>query len=292
MLKVKEAAEAPDATKDKSRAKAPFETARMGIFPSGTRSVIIYKILNILHGGEVVSMPKVLVVDDEEKIAKMVGSYLEASGYEALLAFGGEEGLARAAAERPDCVILDVSMPGPDGLEVARRLRASSSVPIIFLSARAEEIDKVLGLEIGGDDYVTKPFSPRELVSRVKAVLRRTAAPAGRGPAGREAEAEAPLRCGDLEVDTSRREARLGGRAIELTTVQFDILAFLMRRPGRVYSRMEILEGAAGIEYEGYERTLDAHVKNLRKALGDDPDAPRYIGTVRGVGYKFVEPRA
>jgi DNA-binding response OmpR family regulator len=236
--------------------------------------------------------PRVLVVDDEEKIARMVGSYLEASGYETLLAFGGEEALALAAAERLDCLILDVGMPGLDGLEVARRIRASSSLPIIFLSARAEEIDKVLGLEIGGDDYVTKPFSPRELVSRVKAVLRRTAPPAGRVPAGREPDAEAPLRCGDLEVDTGRREARLGGRAIELTTVQFDILAFLMRRPGRVYSRMEILEGAAGIEYEGYERTLDAHVKNLRKALGDDPDAPRYIGTVRGVGYKFVEPPA
>jgi DNA-binding response OmpR family regulator len=232
------------------------------------------------------SMPKVLVVDDEEKIAKLVGGYLEASGYSVALARDGELALALFASERPDCVILDVSMPGKDGLEVAREIRELSSVPIIFLSARAEEIDKVLALELGGDDYVTKPFSPRELTSRVKAVIRGRAG-AGRRP--REEEAR-PMVLGDLEVDAARRSVRCRGESVELTTVQFDILAFLMRRPGRVYSRIEILEGAAGLEYEGYERTLDVHIKNIRKALGDDRATPRYIGTVRGVGYKMIEP--
>lgn len=231
-------------------------------------------------------MPKILVVDDEEKIAKLVGGYLEASGYEVALAGDGDRALAVFAAERPDCVILDVNMPGRDGLEVAREIRKASSAPIIFLSARAEEIDKVLALELGGDDYVTKPFSPRELASRVKAVLRRTSG----APAGQPGGGVPTMVLGDIEVDPERRAVRCRGRPVELTTAQFDILAFLMGRPGRVYSRMEILEGALGIEYEGYERTLDVHVKNIRKALGDDGAAPRYIGTVRGVGYKAIEP--
>jgi DNA-binding response OmpR family regulator len=234
--------------------------------------------------------PKVLVVDDEEKIAKMVGSYLKASGYEPVLAFSGEEALSKFASDSPECVILDISMPGKDGLEVAREIRKRSSAPIIFLSARAEEIDKILGLELGGDDYVTKPFSPRELMSRVKAVLRRISARPAQPPS--PDAAGAALSCGDLEVDTAKRTVRCAGRSIELTTVQFNILAFLMKQPGRVYSRIEILEGAAGIEYEGYERTLDVHIKNLRKALGDDTETPKYIGTVRGVGYKLIEPAA
>jgi len=233
---------------------------------------------------------KVLVVDDEEKIAKMVGSYLEASGYESVLAFSGEEALSRFTSDSPKCVILDINMPGKDGLEVAREIRKTSSTPIIFLSARAEEIDKVLGLELGGDDYVTKPFSPRELMSRVKAVLRRTSS-SPTLPPSTDARG-AVLNCGDIEVDTKKRTVHLGDRQIELTTVQFNILTFLLRQPGRVYSRIEILEGAAGIEYEGYERTLDVHIKNLRKALGDDTETPKYIGTVRGVGYKLIEPTA
>lgn len=228
---------------------------------------------------------KVLVVDDEEKIARMVGNYLEASGYQAVLAFDGPEALARFAADGPDCIILDISMPGKDGLEVAREIRRTSGVPIIFLSARAEEIDKVLGLELGGDDYVTKPFSPRELVSRVKALLRRAAASA-RDPA----PPARPLVLGDIEIDGARRTVRCRGVPVELTAVQFNILAFLMKQPGRVYSRLEILEGAVGVAYEGYERTLDVHIKNIRKALGDSTEAPRYIGTVRGVGYTFMEP--
>jgi DNA-binding response OmpR family regulator len=229
---------------------------------------------------------KVLVVDDEAKIAKVIAGYLEAAGYAAVLAFDGEAAIAAFAAERPDCVILDVNMPGKDGFEVARRVRASSGAPIIFLSARAEEMDKVLGLELGGDDYVAKPFSPRELVSRVKAVLRRSA------EAPRPASARPVMACGDIEVDTGRRTVRCRGRPVGLTTVQFDILAFLMREPGRVFTRAEILDGTADEGHAGYERTLDVHVKNIRKALGDGGAAPRYIGTVRGVGYKLIEPPA
>lgn len=230
---------------------------------------------------------KVLVVDDEEKIARMVGSYLVASGYEPVLAFNGNEALSGFAAQSPACVILDINMPGMDGLEVAREIRKTSNTPIIFLSARTEEIDKILGLELGGDDYVAKPFSPRELMSRVKAVIRRTAVAPAQSAASDKGLVV--MSQGDLEVDTAKRTVHRGGRQIDLTAVQFNILAFLMRQPGRVYSRMEILEGAAGIEYEGYERTLDVHIKNLRKALGDDTEMPKYIGTVRGVGYKFIE---
>jgi two-component system, OmpR family, response regulator len=231
---------------------------------------------------------RVLIVDDEEKIARMVGSYLEASGYEPVIAYGGEEALSKFASDPPDCIILDISMPGKDGLEVAREIRKGSSVPIIFLSARAEEIDKILGLELGGDDYVAKPFSPRELASRVKAVLRRTSPQPTRPPSSEAAPIV--LRCGEIEVDTGRRTVRRGDRRIDLTTVQFNILAFLIKNPGRVYSRIEILEGAIGVQYEGYERTLDVHIKNLRKALEDDTETPMYIGTVRGVGYKMIEP--
>jgi two-component system OmpR family response regulator len=167
-------------------------------------------------------------------------------------------------------------------------MRKTSGAPIIFLSARAEEIDKILGLELGGDDYVTKPFSPRELVSRVKAVLRRGASPS-QAVSG---ASTGILAVGDVEIDAGKRSVRRGGAPVALTSAQFEILAFLMRQPGRVYSRMEILEGAAGIEYEGYERTLDAHIKNIRRALGDDTETPKCIGTVRGVGYKFIEPGA
>jgi len=234
--------------------------------------------------------PKILVVDDEEKIAMLVGSYLEASGYKPVLAFSGEDALSKFASDPPECVILDINMPGKDGLEVAREIRKTSSTPIIFLSARAQEIDRILGLELGGDDYVTKPFSPRELMSRVKAVLRRTSTPPTQTPSTKARDAV--INCGDIEVDTTKRRVRCKGRPIELTTVQFNILAFLLKQPGRVYSRIEILEGAAGIEYEGYERTLDVHIKNLRKALGDDTETPKYIGTVRGVGYKLIEPTA
>ncbi len=225
----------------------------------------------------------VLVADDEEKIARMVGSYLETSGFEAALAFDGLAALAAFRERKPDLAVLDISMPGLDGLELAREIRRYSDLPVIFLTARAEEADRVLGLELGADDYVTKPFSPRELVARVRAVLRR-----GR----REGAApEEVLRRGSLEMDFGRRSVRVDGEPKALTAVQFDILAFLAREPGRVRSRLSILESASGEAFEGYERTVDAHVKNIRKALGDDSAAPRFVETVRGVGYRFMEPR-
>jgi DNA-binding response OmpR family regulator len=226
--------------------------------------------------------PKILVADDEEKIARMVASYLEASGYVCLLAFDGLAALSLFRERSPDCLILDVNMPGMGGLDVAREVRKASSVPIIFLSALAEEADRIVGLELGADDYVTKPFSPRELVARVRAVLRRGAHP-------RAEDREAIIRRGAVELDLRKRVALVSGERKGLTTIQFDILAFLMREPGRVYSRLEILESASGAAYEGYERTIDAHVKNIRKSLGDLSETPAYIGTVRGVGYKFIE---
>jgi len=222
---------------------------------------------------------KILVADDEEKIARMVGSYLEASGFLPLLAFDGKTALGLIKEHSPACLILDINMPGADGLEVAREVRKSSSVPIIFLTARADETDRILGLELGADDYIAKPFSPRELVARVRAVLRRSA---GGGLSGL-------LKLGGVELDTKKRKATVAGRAVALTAIQFDILALLMKEPGRVWTRLEILERAVGASYEGYERTIDAHIKNIRKAIGDDSEDPAYIGTMRGVGYRFLE---
>jgi DNA-binding response OmpR family regulator len=231
---------------------------------------------------------KVLVADDEEKIAKMVGSYLEAAGYLVVLASDGGEAISLFKSESPDCLVLDINMPVADGLEVAREVRRSSSVPIILLTARAEELDRVLGLELGADDYVVKPFSPRELVARVRAVLRRSSGGALSGAPDRDGASGLVSR-GDLELDLKKRSAVVAGRRVDLTAIQFDILSLLMGEPGRVWTRLEILERAVGASYEGYERTVDAHIKNIRKAIGDDSDNPRYIGTMRGVGYRFLE---
>jgi DNA-binding response OmpR family regulator len=229
---------------------------------------------------------KVLVADDEEKIARMVGSYLEAAGFAVVLAFDGAQAISLFRSESPDCLILDINMPASDGLEVAREVRKSSAAPIILLTARTDEIDRVIGLELGADDYVSKPFSPRELVARVRAVLRRGAG----GSAAAEDQAPTLLKRGDLELDPRKRSTLVAGRAVSLTAIQFDILGLLMREPGRVWTRLEILERAVGASYAGYERTIDAHIKNIRKAIGDDSDDPKYIGTVRGVGYRFIEP--
>lgn len=224
----------------------------------------------------------VLVVDDETKIVGLIKGYLEASGFEVLQAFNGQEALLAFHQKAPDCVVLDINMPDMDGLSVARELRKGSDVPIIFLSARADELDRILGLELGADDYLTKPFSPRELVARVKAILRRSAGGPGRGAAGLMA-------CGDISLDIERHECRVRGEAVTLTSIQFEMLAFMMRKPGKVWSRLELLEGTSGPAHEGYDRTIDAHIKNIRKALGDDIENPRYIETVRGVGYRFKE---
>jgi DNA-binding response OmpR family regulator len=229
---------------------------------------------------------KVLVADDEEKIARMVGSYLEASGFQPLLAFDGKMALKLIKEHAPICLILDINMPGADGLEVAREVRKTSSVPIIFLTARTDETDRIVGLELGADDYISKPFSPRELVARVRAVLRRL--PGGE-LSGVSDQGLGLLKLGGVELDARKRRASVAGRAISLTAIQFDILALLMKEPGRVWTRLEILERAVGASYDGYERTIDAHIKNIRKAMGDDSENPKYIGTMRGVGYRFLE---
>nr|HID14126.1 response regulator transcription factor [Anaerolineae bacterium] len=223
---------------------------------------------------------KILVVDDELKIVRLVRAYLEGAGFRVVVAYDGQEALAVFRHERPDLVILDLNLPGLDGLDVCRAIRRHSDVPIIMLTARIEETDRLIGLELGADDYVVKPFSPREVVARVRAVLRRTE--------GLPRQPEV-ITAGDVTLDLPRRQARVGGRLLDLTAMEFDLLAVLARRPGQVFSRMQLLDLVQGGAFEGYERTIDAHIKNLRKKLGDDPRRPRYIETVRGLGYRFLE---
>ena len=227
--------------------------------------------------------PLILIADDEMKITDLVARYLENAGFRTLSASDGTTALQLWKKEAPDCVILDVNIPGLNGLDVAREIRKSSMVPLVFLSALTEEADRVVGLELGGDDYVPKPFSPRELVARVRALLRRTSKP---DPTVTVATV---IHQGGLDLDPVKRTIHSGGLPLSLTAIQFDILALLMREPGRVFSRASILHAASGSDFEGYERTVDAHIKNIRKALGDDDGNPRWIGTVRGIGYKFIE---
>ncbi len=222
--------------------------------------------------------PKILVVDDEARIVRLVRSYLEQAGYAVVEANDGQTALIQARREKPDLVVLDLGLPVMDGLEVARTLRRERDTPIIMLTARVEDTDKIVGLELGADDYVTKPFNPRELVARVRAVLRRTS---GAAPTPEI------LRAGSLELDVNGHQATLDGRPLDLTPTEFELLAVLLRHPGRVFTRLELLDRVQGEAYEGYERTIDAHIKNLRAKLGDDPRHPRYIQTVFGVGYKL-----
>jgi two-component system alkaline phosphatase synthesis response regulator PhoP len=222
----------------------------------------------------------VLVVDDEPKIVEVVGDYLRSAGFSVTTAAAGESALALARARPPDVVVLDLGLPGLDGLDVTRELRRTSSVPIIMLTARREEMDRVLGLELGADDYLVKPFSPRELLARVRAVLRRTE--------GLQTEQER-FALGDVIVDTGRRQVTVGDRVVELTATEFDLLVELARHPGRVLTRAQLLAALHGVVVESYERTVDAHVKNLRRKLEPDPHRPRYLLTVHGVGYRFAD---
>jgi DNA-binding response OmpR family regulator len=224
----------------------------------------------------------VLVADDEAKIVDLVANYLEAAGFRVVRAGNGRDALALFRDASPDCLVLDINMPGIDGLSVAREVRKNSDIPIVFLTARTDEIDRIVGFEIGADDYVAKPFSPRELVARVKAIARRHVAPF---------EKKATIvSCGVIVIDTEKRTCSIAGKTVDLTTAQLDILIYMMRSPGRVWTRLELLGASSGAAYEGYERTIDAHVKNIRKALGDESDRPRFIETVRGVGYRLMEP--
>lgn len=220
----------------------------------------------------------VLVVEDEVNIAELVRMYLEREGYGVVLAGSGEQALDIAGASPPNLVILDIALPGIDGMEVCRRLRASGSVPILMLTARDSEIDRVLGLELGADDYVTKPFSPRELVARVKAILRRVNPP--RGEAG-------PLIAGSVTLWPDRREATVDGRPVFLTTKEFDLVHFLVSHRGLVMSRAQILAAVWGYDYFGADRNVDAHIRTLRKKLGEAFP----LTTVRGVGYKVGNER-
>lgn len=222
-------------------------------------------------------MKTILIVEDEREIARMVQTYLIREGYRVEVAFSGEDGWSMFRSLHPDLVLLDLMLPGMHGLEVARRIRQEGGTPIIMLTARSEEADRVAGLEMGADDYVTKPFSLRELAARVRAVLRRTEG--GTAPE--------VIRTGDLTVDLASREARLRGTLLELTPTEFDLLAFLARHPGRVFTRRELLEALQERTYATLPRTVDSHVKNLRHKIEPDPENPTYILTVHGVGYKF-----
>ncbi len=220
----------------------------------------------------------ILVVDDEPQLVKVLRGYLEQSGFRVVAAGDGPSAVAQYLHERPDLVLLDLNLPGMDGIDVARRLRASSNVPIIMVTARVEETDRLIGLELGADDYVTKPFSPREVVARVRAVLRRVE--------GASAPPEI-IRAADIEIDVARHTVRRGGEPVDLTPTEFSLLAALARDPGRVLNRLQLLEAAQGDAFEGYERTVDAHIKNLRAKVERDPKKPEYVVTVFGVGYKF-----
>jgi two-component system, OmpR family, alkaline phosphatase synthesis response regulator PhoP len=223
----------------------------------------------------------VLVVDDEPEIVRLVRDYLERAGFAVATAADGEEALRAAHRVRPDIVVLDLGLPGLDGLDVARELRRGGEVPIIMLTARTEEADRVAGLELGADDYVPKPFSPRELVARVRAVLRRTDSARTPGDVVRAGEG--------LVLDAARMEATVDGRAVDLTATEFALLLYMARQPGRVFTRAQLLDAVHGVAVESYERAIDAHVKNIRRKIEADPHAPRHLLTVFGVGYRVAE---
>ena len=223
---------------------------------------------------------KILVVDDEKKIVDIVKAYLERDGYKVIVAYDGRLALHMARSESPDLIVLDLMLPEVSGWDVCRSLRTESNVPIIMLTARDDDSDKIVGLELGADDYVIKPFNPKELVSRVRAVLRR---------ADGTAVKTKRIEFADLSIDLERHEVKRGDRLVELTLTEFELLRVLAEAPGRVYSRMQLLDKVQGSAYEGYERTIDSHIKNLRKKVEIDPERPKYVITVRGVGYKFGE---
>lgn len=222
---------------------------------------------------------RVLVVDDEEWVCDLVGRYLRQAGYEVATAMDGAKAIAKFESFRPDLVILDWMLPGIDGLNVAEQIRAQSSTPIIMLTARADEMDRIEGLDAGVDDYVVKPFSARELEVRVRAVLRR---------AGGGATKQTLYEFGDIRLDTARHEVKVSGEEVDLTPMEFDLLAFLLEHPGNVFTRLELLEALRGTTYESFARTIDSHVKRLRQKIEPDPTRPQYVQTVFGIGYKLA----
>ena len=227
---------------------------------------------------------RVLVVDDEQSLAKVVASYLERDGHEVECVFDGPSAVAAARQRPPDVVVLDLGLPGLDGVEVCRQLRTFTDCYVVMLTARTDEVDKLIGLGVGADDYLTKPFSPRELVARVKAMLRRPRTPAAVGD-----QEEPPRVFGPLGIDVVSREVHLDGRAVELTRTEFDLLAVLSGRPRMAFSRRQLIDAVWGQDWVGDEHLVDVHVGHVRRKLGDDSTTPRFIRTVRGIGYRMGE---
>jgi DNA-binding response OmpR family regulator len=222
----------------------------------------------------------ILVVDDEPKIVRLARDYLERSNFRVLPIHDGVNALIAARQEKPDLIVLDLNLPGMDGIDLCRVLRRESSVPIIMLTARVEETDRLIGLEVGADDYIIKPFSPRELVARVRAVLRRTQG---------EVQSTGIIRVGALEIDLNGHHVSRENETIKLTRIEFALLATLAQHPGQTFSRSQLIQRLHGSDDSGFDRSIDAHIKNLRRKLEDDPAEPRYIQTVYGIGYKFAE---
>lgn len=225
-------------------------------------------------------MKTVLVVEDELKIARLVRDYLQQAGFAVLEAADGLSALSLARSEQPDMVVLDLGLPEMDGLDVTRRLRANSSVPIIMLTARSEESDRIVGLELGADDYIVKPFSPKELVARIRAVMRRADATLGGGEV---------IRAGSVTIDIPKMRVMIGEEEVELTATEFELLLTLARNPGRIYTRAQLLDALHGVSFESFERSVDAHIKNIRRKIESDPRRPQLVLTVYGVGYKFSD---
>jgi two-component system alkaline phosphatase synthesis response regulator PhoP len=232
------------------------------------------------------ALQRILVVDDDREIVRLVRAYLEKEHFQVLTAYDGETALHMARRERPHLMVLDLMLPDRDGWDITRTIRSDAALhnmPIIMLTARIEDSDKIVGLELGADDYVTKPFNPREIVARVRSVLRRA-------QGGGKPERDTILQCGDLLMDLGRREVILGTRFIELTVTEFEVLRVLMENPGYAMTRADLIEQSLGYDYESVERTLDSHIKNLRKKIEPDPKHPTYIHTVYGIGYRLVGP--
>ena len=225
-------------------------------------------------------MTTVLVVEDEIEIARIVRDYLRNAGFEVIVVGDGGSAVASVRSAKPDLLVLDLGLPGQDGLDVAREIRRWSNTPIVMLTARGDETDRIVGLELGADDYVVKPFSPKELVARVRAVLRRSRT-AARG--------NEIVRAADVEIDTGKMRVSVAGTSVELTPTEFQLLATLAREPGRVFTRSQLLDAVHGVAIESYERAIDAHVKNIRRKIEPTPGSPRYVVTVHGVGYRFAE---
>src|SRR5687767_2227492 len=268
----------------RARPRRPLSGTHARLSPRRARSENVGRVAppgaGVGRGREGCELRTILVVEDEPKILRIVCDYLDRAGFRSVEAVDGRSALQLAQRDRPDLVVLDLGLPDMDGLDVIRRLRERSRVPVVVLTARGEESDRLVGLELGADDYVVKPFSPKEVVARVRAVLRRTE---------RAAEPGRVVRAGDVTVDLDRMSVTAGERAVELTRTEIQLLATLARQPGRVFTRAQLLDAIHGVEVDSYERAIDAHVKNIRRKLESDPRRPRYLLTVHAVGYRFAE---